>query len=170
MKELIIVRHAKSDWGEASLDDHDRPLSRRGERNAPQMATLLAEKLKTEDAGVDALISSSALRARTTAAHFARGLGFPEAEVEITQSGYLASAGEWMKLIAAADESVGRLMIFGHNPGLETLANALLREGEGIDHLATCTVVRIALDVDFWGSVDLGTGRLVECLKPREVL
>src|SRR5690606_13224420 len=94
MKELIIVRHAKSDWGDASVDDHERTLNHRGERDAPRVAELLAEKLAAEGASVDTIISSSAQRAKSTAMIFARALNFPEAEVQIKQAGYLASADE----------------------------------------------------------------------------
>ena len=170
MKELIIVRHAKSDWGDASVDDHDRTLNSRGQRDAPRMAELLAEKLSADSVSVDAIISSSAQRAKSTAMIFAKGLGFSEAEVQIKQSGSLASAHEWLAIVSEVDENVERLMIFGHNPGLETLADQLLRPGESVGALPTCAVVRIQLDVEFWGAVGENDGRLIECFKPREVL
>ncbi len=170
MKELIIVRHAKSDWGDASVDDHDRTLNRRGERDAPRMAELLAGKLSADAAVIDTIISSSAQRAKTTAMIFARGLDFPEAEVQVKQAGYLASAHEWLQIVSSVDEAARRVMIFGHNPGLETLADQLLRDSDSVGALPTCAVVRIELDVEFWGAIGENDGRLIECLKPGEVL
>jgi len=170
MKELIIVRHAKSNWGDASVDDHERTLNGRGERDAPRMAELLAGKLSAGDSGVDTIISSSAQRAKATAMIFVKGLNFPEADVQIKQSGYLASAHEWLRILTEVDETAQRVMIFGHNPGLEVLADQLLRPGESVGALPTCAVVRIRLDVEFWGAIGENDGRLIECLKPREVL
>ncbi len=170
MKELIIVRHAKSDWGDSSVDDHDRTLNHRGESDAPRMAELLNEKLSTDELRVDVIISSSAQRAKTTAMIFARALNFSEAEVQIKQSGYLASAHEWLRIISDVDENAQRVIIFGHNPGLEVLADRLLRPSDSVGALPTCAVVRIQLDVEFWGAIGESDGRLIECLKPREEL
>jgi len=170
MKELIIVRHAKSDWGDASVEDHDRTLNSRGERDAPRMAELLAKKLSADEVGVDLLISSSAQRAKTTAMIFARGLDFPEAGVQIKQSGYLASAHEWLQIVSSVSEDAQRVMIFGHNPGLEILTEQLLRPADSVGALPTCAVVRIRLNVEFWGAIGDNDGQLIECLKPREAL
>ena len=170
MKELIIVRHAKSDWGDSSLDDHNRPLNGRGERTAPKMAELLADKLQQEGASVDAMITSTALRARTTAEVFARALEFPEVDLQRTQSGYLASAEQWLRIVAGVDEGFQRVMIFGHNPGFHYLVNELIDGDQVIDHMPTCAVVRIAIKSDTWGAIGQGDGRLIECLIPRDVL
>jgi phosphohistidine phosphatase len=170
MKELIIVRHAKSDWGDSSLDDHDRPLNGRGERTAPQMAQLLAGKLRQEGATVDAMITSTALRAKTTAKIFADALEFPEADLERRQNGYLASANEWLRIVAGVDENFQRVALFGHNPGFHFLVNELVSRDDWIDHMPTCAVVRIALKSDTWGAIGQGDGRLIEYLIPREIL
>ena len=170
MKELIVVRHAKSDWGDASLDDHDRPLNGRGERTAPKMAKLLADKLQQDGASVDAMITSTALRAKTTAKFFADAMEFPEVDLERTQSGYLASANEWLRIVAGVGEECQRVMIFGHNPGFHLLVNELIDRDQVIDHMPTCAVVRIAIKIDTWGVIGQGDGRLIECLIPREVL
>ena len=169
MKELIVVRHAKSDWGDASLDDHDRPLNGR-ERTAPKMARLLAAKLQEEGAAVDVMVASTALRAKTTARHFAQALGFSEAELEHSHDGYLASAGQWLRIVAGVDEGCRRVVIFGHNPGFHFLVNELVPREDWIDRMPTCAVARIAIDSDTWGAIGPGDGRLIECLIPRQVL
>src|SRR5690606_24007235 len=98
-------------------------------------------KLSANSASIDAIISSSAQRAKTTAMIFAHAVEFSEAEVQIKQSGYLASADEWLQIVSEVDENVERVMIFGHNPGLEVLADLLLRPGESVGALPTCAVV-----------------------------
>ena len=75
MTTLVLVRHAKSDWGSPSLDDNDRPLNARGMRDAPAQARRLAAALEASDVRLDVLLSSTALRARTTAAFFGAALG-----------------------------------------------------------------------------------------------
>ena len=170
MKELIVIRHAKSDWGDASLDDHDRPLNGRGKTTAPKMAELLAGKLQQDGAGVDAMITSTALRAKKTAEAFARALEFPEGDLERTHDGYLGSANEWLRIVAGVDEECQRVLIFGHNPGFHFLVNELIDEDPVIDHMPTCAVARIAIKSDTWGAIGQGDGRLIECLIPREVL
>lgn len=169
MKELIIVRHAKSDWGDASIEDHERSLNHRGERDAPRMAELLAEKLSAVDASVDSIISSSAQRAKSTAMIFARALEFPEAEVQIKQDAYLASEQKWLQILSAVDEKVQRVMIFGHNPGLELLVAELLGPNGSVGELRTCTVVRIQLAIESWAAIGEKDGHLIEYLTPSEV-
>lgn len=170
MKELIVVRHAKSDWGDSSIDDHDRPLNSRGESTAPKMAQLLADKLQQEGAIVDAMVTSTALRAKTTAKFFVDALDFSEADLERSHDGYLASADQWLRIVAGVDEECQRVVIFGHNPGFHFLVNELVSKEDWIDHMPTCAVARIAIDSDTWGAVGQGDGRLIECLIPREVL
>lgn len=170
MKELIVVRHAKSDWGDSSLDDHDRPLNRRGESDAPRMARALAKKLAADVAKVDAMVTSTALRARTTAEIFARELDFSEAGIERRHDGYLASSQEWIRIISGVDEGCQRVIIFGHNPGLHILVNDLLRNQEaGIDQMPTCAVVRIAIESETWGALGAGDGRLIDSIIPRDL-
>lgn len=135
VRELVLVRHAKSDWGDPSIGDHDRPLNARGERTAPVMARGFAES----GHGVDVILSSTALRARTTAQVFAEALGM---EVTLDRGLYMASAGEL--LAAAQGAGVDRVMLVAHNPGLSQLA-ARLSGGE-ITHLPTCAVGRFAWD------------------------
>lgn len=139
MRELILVRHAKSDWGDPSPADHDRPLNARGTRDAPMMARRLAEAGGT----VERILSSTALRARTTAAVFGAELGV---EVELDEQLYLAPAS---RLLAKAIESQApRVMLVAHDPGISDLASLL--SGGGIEHMPTCAVARFVWEVDSW--------------------
>jgi len=144
MKQLIIVRHAKSSWDHPSLSDHDRPLNKRGKRDAPRMAEYLYEQIQT----VDALISSTAVRAQLTARHFIEAfdesLQFKSTEEEL----YHASAGEILDVVNRIEDSYTSAIIFGHNPGFTQFANQYSKDW--IDNVPTCGIVGIQYDVDSW--------------------
>ncbi len=135
MIELILVRHAKSDWGDPSLADHDRPLNTRGRANAPVMA----ERLAATGASVDRILSSTAVRARTTADHFGETLGL---RVELDPELYLASASTLLAKAAAAGSP--SVLIVAHDPGITDLAARL--SDDGITHMPTCAVARFEWD------------------------
>ena len=139
MTTLILVRHAKSDWGSPTLDDHDRPLNARGLRDAPVLAARLAET------GVkpDAVLSSTAVRARTTAGFFAAALGL---EPELDEELYGAPASTLLR--AAAARGVDAVMIVAHDPGMTVLAERL--SGGGIGHMPTCAVATFRWDTPDW--------------------
>jgi phosphohistidine phosphatase len=139
MIELVLVRHAKSDWADPGLADHDRPLNDRGLRDAPAMATRLAET----GFKPDALLSSTALRARTTAAAFGAALGV---EVELRPELYGAPAR--MLLATAAASGASSVLIVAHDPGMTELAESLSLGHIG--HMPTCAVARFTWDTDDW--------------------
>ena len=136
---LALVRHAKSDWGDAFLDDHDRPLGDRGLRDAPVMARRLAES----GFRVDAILSSTALRAATTADYFGAALGVP---VEHQERLYGAPGS--LLLQAAAEHGATSVMVVAHDPGMTVLAGRL-SDGE-IGHMPTCAVATFAWETDDW--------------------
>ena len=139
MRELILTRHAKSDWGDARLADHDRPLNARGLRDAPRMARHLAG----DDVAVERIFSSTALRARSTAEVFGAQLGVA---VELDAELYLAPAQTLLRKAAASGAS--SVMIVAHDPGLSNLVYAL--SGGGITHMPTCAVATFSWDLDSW--------------------
>ncbi|WP_345803319.1 histidine phosphatase family protein [Microbacterium sp. AZCO] len=136
---LALVRHAKSDWGDPDLDDHDRPLNDRGLRDAPVMAARLAQS----GFRADAILSSTALRARTTASYFGEALGV---EVELQERLYGAPAS--LLLRAAAERGVASVIVVAHDPGMTTLAEQL--SDGGIVHMPTCAVATFEWDEDDW--------------------
>lgn len=135
MHELVLVRHAKSDWGDATLADHDRPLNGRGRANAPMMAARFVET----NPAIQRIISSTAVRAHTTALEFGAALGL---EVALDPGLYLSSARTL--LARALAEGVSSVMLVAHDPGITVLANEL--SGGGIQHMPTCAVARFT-----WG-------------------
>ncbi len=139
MTTLALVRHAKSDWGDPGLDDHDRPLNERGMRDAPAAAQRLVES----GFAADAVLASTALRARTTAQFFADALG-----VELERREELYGASARTLLATAVARAVPRVVIVAHDPGMTVLAGAL--SGERIAHMPTCAVATFHWDSDDW--------------------
>jgi phosphohistidine phosphatase len=143
MIRLALVRHAKSDWGDPSLDDHDRPLNDRGKRDAPRMARRLAET----GLRPDVILSSTALRARTTAEAFAAELRIA---VSLEPELYGAPAGSLLAVAAAT--GAASVMVVAHDPGMSVLAGRL-SDGR-IEHMPTCAVATFAWDEDDWDVID----------------
>lgn len=162
MKNLLLIRHAKSSWDFPGRSDHDRPLNDRGEGDAPRMAAALAQR------GVrpDTIVSSTALRARTTAGMIAEGLGFPDSRIREEKDLYLASPRTILRIVQQLDESCETALLFGHNPGMHD-AVEMIAGGASVDRFPTLAVARIELDVEHWGTVDQGDGLLLELLSPK---
>jgi phosphohistidine phosphatase len=136
---LVLVRHAKSDWGDPGLDDHDRPLNDRGARDAPRMARRLA----ATGFRPDVILSSTALRARTTAEAFATALG-----VDVSHDPGLYGAPGSALLEAAAATGAPSVLIVAHDPGMSALAGRL--SGGAIGHMPTCAVASFTWRQDDW--------------------
>lgn len=139
MTTLILVRHAKSDWGTAALDDHARPLNERGMRDAPAMA----ERLASTDVAVERILASTALRARTTAAAFGAALGL---EPDLRDELYGASAR--VLLDAASGSGARSVLVVAHDPGMTVLAERL--SNGGIGGMPTCAVATFTWQTDDW--------------------
>lgn len=139
MTTLVLIRHAKSDWGSPTLDDHDRPLNARGRRDAPVMA----ERLRGRGTPLDAVVASTALRARTTAGVFAEAYGL---EPVLRDELYGAPAAVLLR--AAATSGAANVAVVAHDPGISVLAERL--SGGGIGHMPTCAVATFTWDEDDW--------------------
>ena len=139
MIRLVLVRHAKSDWGDASLDDHERPLNDRGMRDAPRMAARLA----ATGFRPDVILSSTAVRARTTAEAFAAELG---AAVSLDPELYGAPATTILE--AAAATRAPAVVVVAHDPGMSALAARL--SDDDIAHMPTCAVATFIWAQDDW--------------------
>lgn len=154
MKTLILVRHAKSSWDDSSLADHDRPLNKRGQRDAPRMGKRLAKR----DAQPQLIISSPAVRALTTAKRIAAELDYDPADIQIDEEIYGAGTRELFEMIRTLDDRFDRIMVVGHNPALTDLVNLLA--GTDILNVPTCGVAVISNPVNTWQDFELGTGEL----------
>jgi len=139
-KVLFIVRHGKSGWDYPSVADIDRPLIDRGIRDGYDMANrTLNKKFQPQ-----LIISSPAIRALHTATIFSRVLGLTPDRISIKEEIYLAEKQEILSVIAAADNLLQSLMIFGHNPGFTDLVNHL--SGLRLDNLPTTGFVMLKFD------------------------
>ena len=143
-KELFLVRHAKSSWDDSTISDHDRPLNERGYRNTPEMGRRLSDR----GVSPDVLISSTALRACTTAEIMAGSINFPKDQIVFDRTLYHASATELQEYIGGLDDSHFSVMLFGHNPGMTSLVSHLY--GLALDNLPTCGVVYLKFSAESW--------------------
>jgi phosphohistidine phosphatase len=155
MKHLILLRHAKSSWKNSTLDDADRPLSERGERDAPHMG----ERLKSRAAQPTLLLTSPARRALRTAEIVGEMLGLGKNRTRTLTELYLATPDEIRGAIGAQDDAHACVLVVGHNPGLTDLVNELL-PGLALDNLPTAGVVGIDLTASTWKSAAQARGRL----------
>ena len=144
MKTLILVRHAKSDWGDPSLSDNERPLNDRGKRDAPVMAQrLLDKKIK-----ISAFIASPAKRAARTARYFAKAYKYNKEKIIFKEKLYLAEPAAFYSVIEAADDKHDCIALFSHNYGITDFANMLT--DARIDNIPTCGVFAVQADCKEW--------------------
>ena len=162
MKILLLLRHAKSSWKDESLADQDRPLSKRGLRDAPRLGKLL------NDANLlpDLILSSTARRAQQTVELVTEAAGY-SGEVSWLDELYAAAPEEILELLNALPAYYTTVMVVGHNPGLEELL-ALLTDQ--VDSLTTAALAQIDLPLDGWDQLtDETQGKLVNIWRPREL-
>lgn len=143
MRTLLLMRHAKSGWEESGLRDHDRPLNARGLAAAARMGRLLVDRGLVPDA----VLSSTATRARKTAELLAAAAGVAAAKVAVLEDLYLASPLGVLDAVARRGGDAATLLVVAHNPGLEELAGALARHPEA---MSTGTIAAFRLGIDAW--------------------
>ena len=162
MKTLLLLRHAKSSWKDSDLDDHDRPLNKRGKREAPRMGQLLKE----EDLVPEFIVASSAKRAWRTAECAALHSGY-RGETRVTSELYEAPASSIVKVVQSTPEPIQRLLVVGHNPGLEELLEQLTGN---YTPLSAGALAFVYLEIENWGELaDASRGKLVRVWQPREL-
>jgi len=162
MKTLLLMRHAKSSWDDETLEDHDRPLNKRGLRAAPRMGRLLAAL----ELSPDFIVSSTALRAMETARLVAAECSY-SGIIREDPSLYLASAEAYVAAARRLRKQVQRPLIIGHNPGLESL----LRHLTAVDmHIPTGAIARLDLPDISWSDLGLTPCCHLESFwKPKEL-
>ena len=161
MRTLLVLRHGKSSRKHTNLSDHDRPLSKRGKRDAPRVG----QWLRSRRLSPGAIISSTAKRARRTAEEVAQSSTF-NGRVQLESRLYLADPATILDVVRGADAEAKRVLVVGHNPGLEELVARLTGNDE---HLPTATLAQISLPIDQWRDLLLLTeGQLVSLWRPEE--
>jgi phosphohistidine phosphatase len=171
MKNLYILRHAKSDWGDADLDDHDRPLAPRGERGA----TVVGVYLRQRQILPELILCSTATRAMETRALMLAQLG-DERTTEFDRALYLSGRKGVMRRLAEIGDGYDSAMVIGHNPDLHDVARALADGGDPElrarleAKLPTAGFVEIALKIDSWSRIDGAHGSLVDVQSPKTLV
>jgi phosphohistidine phosphatase len=170
MLTLSLLRHAKSSWSQSRLKDIERPLSERGERDAPRMGDFMARQGLTPDL----VLCSPAVRTRQTL-----DLVLPRLkaspEVAYEDALYLGTPAAMLKDLRKVVPAMGHTLLVGHNPGLQALALELIGEGaeaarEALaEKLPTAGLVVIELDVVSWAKVKAGRGRLKLFMAPKRL-
>lgn len=161
MKQILILRHAKSSWDDARLEDHDRPLAARGLRDAPRVGRLIrAHKLVP-----DLILCSTAERARATADLVVEACGF-RGELRILPGLYPGDPASTVEYLRGLGDSFDRVLVVGHNPAHEGLLATLTGEARTMP-TAALAVVQVA--ADRWGQVAHGAGRLRQFWAPRDL-
>jgi phosphohistidine phosphatase len=162
MKTLLLLRHAKSSWKAVSLDDHERPLNKRGTREAPRTGRLL----KVGDRLPNRILTSTAKRALRTADIVAQASGY-DGEIVRVPDLYAADTATLLAVARDHGNDAARLLVVAHNPGLEMLVEHVTGCKE---ELPTATLVEIALPIDAWSELNERVkGTLVSVWRPREL-
>lgn len=155
MKTLYLLRHAKSSWAEPGCRDIDRPLNQRGLRDAP----LMAQRLLDSGAELDLVVSSPALRTRTTAEIFSQVFQLQAEQLLFEPRIYLAGTGHLLQLVQQFDETANAIMLVGHNPALTDFANAMA--GLAIENIPTCGLLTLSLAEEHWALADFGQASML---------
>jgi phosphohistidine phosphatase len=170
MKTLLLLRHAKSDWGDPARTDHERHLNQRGREAAPLIGAWLARQHLIPGL----VLCSTATRTRETLQLVRPFIG-KDVPVVHDDRLYLAEAATLLERVRATDDGVATLMLVGHNPGLEDLAGRLAGGGEhdALDALAhkmpTAGLAVLRFDVAGWKRVAARGGRLDAFVAPRSL-
>ena len=163
MKTVHLLRHAKSDWGDEGLEDHERPLAPRGIQASRQ----LAQHLKKGHFEVGLVLCSTAQRARETLELLRPALGM--AEIKFEAGLYGAGADELESRLRRLPKKVAGVLIVGHNPGIEELASLLLPPSESPGHFPTGTLASLRFPVSDWNSIVEGEAESIGFITPKEL-
>ena len=163
-KTLLVMRHAKSSWKTPGLTDHERPLNRRGERDAVQMAKFLeSAKIK-----ISRVVASTARRADMTARALVATIDCLEPEqLESRDDFYLAAPSVYMSYLQELDDQISGVVLIGHNPGLESLVELL---GDSWETMPTAAIACFDCTATSWSDAEPSSFRLDHMWRPKEVL
>ena len=161
MRNIYLLRHAKSSWDDPAATDFERVLNERGLR----AALMMGEYAQRIGIRPELVVCSTAARTRETAAIFLPAVGISVDPI-FTDKIYEATTGQLLELIAEIDNKFSSLLLIGHNPGIEGLTGVLTGENEIVP---TATLITISVDVDKWCNISPGCGRLVSIMRPKEL-
>ena len=172
MKVVLLLRHAKSAWGQPGLDDHERPLNRRGERAAEAMADHIVRNVPRPDL----ILCSTAVRTRQTLAPLVHRLTVPAPPIALEKGLYLAPEDTLLERLRALTEEIGTVLLIGHNEGIGELAGSLAGSGRGTDLAAlhakypTGTLATLRAPAGRWSDLAPRSAELLSFVRPRDLL
>lgn len=167
-RELLILRHAKSNWETGASRDFDRPLAKRGKKDAPRVG----EWLYREGLVPDLVVSSPAERARETAVKVCKSMEFKKKKIQWDDEVYGAGVADLLRLLARCPRDARTVLLVGHNPGFEDLVRYLaadeLEEPSDGKLLPTAALARLEMPDD-WSTLEAGCAQLVAVNRPRKL-
>jgi len=167
-RELLILRHAKSDWDSGAASDFDRPLAKRGRKDAP----LVGAWLYREGVVPDYIVSSPAERARETALKVCKALDLKKRQIVWDESIYDAASDQLLAVLSRVPDTASTALLVGHNPGLEDLVRFLtggdLSEPEDGKLLPTAALARLEMPDD-WRALEHGCAVLIGIVRPKQL-
>jgi phosphohistidine phosphatase len=171
VKTILLLRHAKSGWGDATLSDHERPLNRRGER----AAEAIADHIVRHAPRPDLILCSTAIRTRQTLAPLIRRLVAPAPPISLEKGLYLASDETLLTRLQAVPDHVGTALLIGHNDGIWRLAETLAGQGRVPlltalrEKFPTGTLATLGAAIGHWHDLAAGSGELLAMVRPRDL-
>lgn len=160
-KQLLLIRHAKSSWKDKNLADIERPLNKRGKKDALFMANILKKK----NIYPDLILSSNAKRAKLTAELFCKEFALSDEKISIDERLYEAAHSNIIKVIKEVNENIKTLFVFGHNPGLTTLHNFLC--DSYLENIPTCGITQYQYSGE-WKDISGNSCRLLSFEFPKK--
>ena len=162
MKTLLLMRHAKSSWKDEHLSDHERPLKKRGRKDAKNMAKIIQKN----DLVPDLILCSPAARAVETVEVIAETLGYKN-EIVYSDALYMGEPSDFVEALKTVDKHMEKVMIVAHNPGLEAYLQII--DGE-IESLPTAALGYLVLGIDKWKDLSFETmGDMIGYWTPKSI-
>jgi len=159
-----LLRHAKSSWDDPDLKDFERPLNERGINDIPNMVS----RFQSRQSGLDSIVCSPAIRAKSTAHLWAKNVEFPLDDIISNPELYFAGTNMFLKAASLLDDDCESAMLIGHNPAITEFVNQM--GGSDIENIPTCGLVELELQIDDWSDIKLGDAKVVEFDFPKKGL
>ena len=162
MKKVFLMRHAKSSWKDSNVPDHERPLKKRGEKDAETMAKLLKKKKLTPDS----ILCSSAERAHQTAVILKDKCNL-KGKINYFDKLYMAEVPDLVSVVKKTSNKDKSVLVIGHNPGMEAFLQRLTGK---VETLPTASIAYITLPIDDWEDLnDEVEGKLKKLWRPKDL-
>jgi phosphohistidine phosphatase len=164
MKHVLLLRHAKSSWDEPGLDDFDRPLAKRGMKDAPRMGAFV----KKSGLVPDLIISSTAKRAKQTSRLFSESAGIENRDIQWEEDFYFGSAFDYLEAVQRSSGDLETIMLVGHNPKIEEAVSLLCSDQRSYPvRMPTAALVCVEHPAMKWSQLKEGTARIKWMVIPK---